>query len=90
MRRRDFIRAMAGATAAWPLIARAQQHIPLIGYLSSLTQADSVTFDAAFRRGLSELGYVEGKNVSIEYRWITERYNPLSAMAADLVSAKRR
>jgi ABC-type uncharacterized transport system substrate-binding protein len=85
MRRRDFIRTMAGATAAWPLIARAQQHMPIVGYLSSLTQADSVNFDAAFRRGFSELGYVEGKNVSIEYRWITERYNPLPAMAADLV-----
>src|SRR5262245_65852973 len=58
--------------------------MPVIGYISSLTQADSVHFDAAFRRGLSEMGYVEGQNVRIEYRWITDRYSPLPALAADL------
>jgi putative ABC transport system substrate-binding protein len=84
LRRREFITLIAGA-ATWPLAVRAQQAMPVIGYLSSLTQADSVRFDAAFRRGLSEMGYVEGQNVSIEYRWITDRYNPLPAMAADLV-----
>jgi putative ABC transport system substrate-binding protein len=85
MRRREFITLLGGA-AAWPLAARAQEPVmPVIGYLSSLTQADSVHFDAAFRRGLSEMGYVEGQNVRIEYRWITDRYSPLPAMAADLV-----
>ena len=59
--------------------------MPVVGYLSSLAQAVSVHFDAAFRRGLSEMGYVEGQNVSIEYRWITDRYDPLPTMAADLV-----
>jgi ABC-type uncharacterized transport system, periplasmic component len=59
--------------------------VPVIGYLSSLTQADSVRFDAAFRRGLSEMGYAEGQNVWIEYRWITDSYGALPAMAADLV-----
>src|SRR5215471_6065561 len=84
-RRRAFITLLGGA-AAWPLTASAQQPgMPVIGYLSSLTQADSVHFDAAFRRGLSEVGYVEGQNVRIEYRWITDRYSPLPAMAADLV-----
>jgi len=84
-RRRAFITLLGGA-AAWPLTASAQQPgMPVIGYLSSLTQADSVHFDAAFRRGLSEMGYVEGQNVRIEYRWITDRYSPLPAMAADLV-----
>jgi putative ABC transport system substrate-binding protein len=85
MKRRKFI-TLLGSAAAWPLAARAQQSaLPVIGYLSSLTQADSIHFDAAFRRGLSEMGYVEGRNVSIEYHWITDRYNPLPAMASDLV-----
>ena len=86
MRRREFITLIGGAAAAWPLAARAQQSaIPVIGYVSSLTQAISVRVDAAFRRGLSDMGYVEGQNVSIQYRWITDRYDALPAMAADLV-----
>jgi putative ABC transport system substrate-binding protein len=87
MRRREFITLLGGATVAWPLAARAQQRsaIPVIGYLSSLRQADSIHFDAAFRRGLSEMGYVEGQTVSIDYRWITDRYSSLPATAADLV-----
>jgi putative tryptophan/tyrosine transport system substrate-binding protein len=85
VRRRDFITLLGGA-AAWPLAARGQQAaVPVIGYISSLTQADSVHFDAAFRRGLSEMGYVEGQNVRIEYRWVTDRYSPLPAIATDLV-----
>jgi putative tryptophan/tyrosine transport system substrate-binding protein len=85
LKRRDFIMLLGGA-AGLPLAARAQQSaVPVIGYLSSLTQADSVHFDAAFRRGLSEMGYVEGQNLSIEYRWITDRYGPLPAMAMELV-----
>jgi ABC-type uncharacterized transport system substrate-binding protein len=83
--RREFI-ALLGGAAAWPLAAQTQQPaMPVIGFLSSLTQADSVHFDAAFRRGLSEMGYVEGQNLSIEYRWITDRYSSLPAMAIDLV-----
>jgi putative tryptophan/tyrosine transport system substrate-binding protein len=85
MRRRQFIAGLGGA-AAWPGVVRAQQQpVPVIGYLSSQTQADSVHLDAALRRGLSDIGYVEGRNVSIEYRRITDRYDPLPAMAADLV-----
>jgi ABC-type uncharacterized transport system substrate-binding protein len=84
MRRRDFVSLFGGA-AAWPLAARAQPAMPIIGYLSSLAQAVSVHFDTAFRRGLSEMGYVEGQNVSIEYRWITDSYDPLPTMATDLV-----
>jgi putative tryptophan/tyrosine transport system substrate-binding protein len=85
--RRKLIAAL-GAAVASPLMARAQQPVPVIGYLSSLTRTDSVLFDAAFRRGLSDLGYVEGQSVSIEYRWITDRYDPLPAMAADLVQRR--
>jgi putative ABC transport system substrate-binding protein len=84
MRRREFILALGGAVA-WPRAARAQQSIPVIGYLSSLTQSDSVRFDVALRQSLSDMGYVEGQNVSIQYRWITDRYDALPAMAADLV-----
>ena len=91
MNRRAFIALLgvamlegSAATAlSWPV--RAQQSVPVIGYLSSLRRADSAHFDAALRRGLAEMGYVEGRNVAIEYRWITERYDPLPAMAAELV-----
>jgi putative tryptophan/tyrosine transport system substrate-binding protein len=86
MKRREFITLLGGAVPAWPLAQ--QPAMPVIGYLSSLTQADSTNFDAAFRRGLSDMGYVEGHNISIEYRWITDRYDPLPAMAADLVQRK--
>jgi putative ABC transport system substrate-binding protein len=86
MRRRDFITIVGGAATTWPLAAHAQQPAtPAIGYLSSLGQGISVRWDAAFRRGLSDVGYFEGQNVSVEYRWITDRYDALSAMAADLV-----
>jgi putative tryptophan/tyrosine transport system substrate-binding protein len=86
VRRREFITLLGGAATAWPLAMRAQQlAMPVIGYLSSLGQAISVRFDAAFRRGLSDMGYFEGQNVSVEYRWITDRYDALPAMAADLV-----
>ena len=89
IRRRQFISLLGGAAAAWPVAARAQQPaMPVIGYISSLTQTDSVQFDAAFRRGLSEMGYVEGQNVRIEYRGITDRYSSLPAMATDLVQRK--
>ena len=84
--RREFITLLGGAAAWYPITAGAQQPaMPVVGYLSSLAQEVSVSFDAAFRRGLSEMGYVEGRNVAIEYRWVTDRYDPLPTMAADLV-----
>lgn len=89
MRRREFITIVGGAAAAWPFAAHAQRSsMPRIGYLSSLGQAISVRFDAGFRRGLAEEGYFEDQNVSIEYRWITDRYDVLPAMAADLVQRR--
>jgi putative tryptophan/tyrosine transport system substrate-binding protein len=74
------------ATAAWPLAARAQQPaMPVIGYLSTGSRESDPVNLAAFRRGLGEIGYVEGQNVTIEYRWAESHYDRLSAMADDLV-----
>ena len=85
MRRREFIGVLGGAAATWPLATYAQQGLPVIGYLSSRSLNDSVALVAAFRKGLSETGYDEGKNVAIEFRWAGGQYDRLPAMAADLV-----
>jgi putative ABC transport system substrate-binding protein len=84
--RRKFLGAVGGAAAAWPLVARAQQPaIPVVGVLSGHSSAEWGQFVAAFNRGLKEVGYVEGQNVSIEYRWAEGHYDRLPALAADLV-----
>jgi len=86
MRRREFILAVGGAAAAWSSAARAQQPaMPLIGYLSSRSPDDTRHLLAAFLRGLNEAGYVEGQNVTIEYRWALGQYDRLPAQAAELV-----
>jgi putative tryptophan/tyrosine transport system substrate-binding protein len=70
MRRRDFMRLLGAGAAAWPLAARAQQPaVPVIGWLSARSPADTVPLVAAFHRGLGEHGFVEGRNVTVEYRW---------------------
>jgi putative tryptophan/tyrosine transport system substrate-binding protein len=85
VKRREFITLFGGA-AAWPLAANAQQPIlPVVGYLSTGSpEADATPFLAAFRKGLGEMSFVEGKNVVIEYRWANFRYEQLSAMATEL------
>jgi putative ABC transport system substrate-binding protein len=87
VRRREFIAALGGA-AAWPLAARAQPALPVIGFMSARSPEDSEHLVEAFRRGLREGGFVEGQNVAIEFRWARGDYSHLAALAADLVSGQ--
>ena len=86
IRRREFITLCGAAAATWPLTAHAQQSaMPVIGYLGAESPAAFESRVRAFRQGLGETGYAEGRNVAIEFRWAEGQHNRLSALAADLV-----
>jgi putative ABC transport system substrate-binding protein len=89
MRRRDFITGIAGSAAAWPIAVRAQQPTnPVIGYLSGISAGDRAHHTEAFRQGLNETGYTEGRNVLIEYRYADNQVDRLRPLAADLIARK--
>jgi putative tryptophan/tyrosine transport system substrate-binding protein len=85
VQRREFFTLLGGAAAAWPLVARAQQP-PVVGFLSIATASSYAHLVAGFRRGLEENGFVEGRNIAIEYRWADGKYERLASLAADLVA----
>ncbi len=85
LKRRDFIMLVGGATAAWPLSARAQQSLPVIGFLHAGSPGERVHLITALREGLRARGYLEGENVIIDYRWAEDQFDRLPALAAELV-----
>src|SRR5262245_39351219 len=85
IQRRKFLATLGGAAVAWPLAARAQQRaLPMIGLLSSGSPAVDTSLIALIRQGLNEMGFVEGQNVALDYRWAEGQYDRLAGLAADL------
>ena len=84
MKRRAFIAALGGA-AAWPMVARAQQPMPVIGYLGARSLNGSAADVSAFQEGLAATGYFDGRNVSIEFRWAQGRYEELPRLVSELI-----
>src|SRR5690348_16435489 len=86
MRRRDFIKAIAGTASLWPLAVRAQQPtMPVVALVTLRSAEASVRLADAFRKSLDEAGYVEGQNVTVEYDWLDGRFDRLSSVMADVV-----
>jgi putative tryptophan/tyrosine transport system substrate-binding protein len=83
--RRELLAALGGAAAAWPLAARAQQPIPVVGFLSGRSPGEAKSIVEAFRKGLSAAGYDEGRNVTVEYRWAESQLDRLPTLAGELV-----
>jgi putative ABC transport system substrate-binding protein len=89
MKRREFIRLVGAAVGAWPVVGHAQQQkTPVIGFLSGRSPAEAATTADAFRDGLRDAGYVDGSNISIEYRWAEGKYDRLPSLAAGLIDRK--
>src|SRR5215471_7418554 len=86
--RRELLAALGGAAAAWPLAARAQQPMPVVGFLRDATAAGSGFMVDGLRKGFAEAGFVEGRNLAIEYAWTDGRSERLSSLAADLVGRR--
>src|SRR5262249_60015536 len=85
MRRRDFIALVGGSVAGWRLVARGQQPLPVVGFLRSTGAGGSAGLVAAFGQGLSEVGLIEGQNVTVEYRWADDQRDRLPGLVADLI-----
>jgi putative ABC transport system substrate-binding protein len=86
MRRREFFTVLVGVAAGWPVAVRAQQSpVPVIGFLNPRSATDTVGLAAAFRQALNEVGFADGRNVTIEYRWASNQVDQLTALAAELV-----